>query len=66
MPARRVALFALAAPVLAPLLALHLPTHAATVEDTPVYMTTVPGPFRADAESLKTYRTPGIPPNETQ
>ncbi|MFS2217597.1 alpha-L-fucosidase [Telluria sp. Tellsp104] len=58
MPTRRVALFALAAPVLAPLLALHLPTHAAAVEDTPVHMTTVPGPFRADAESLKTYRTP--------
>jgi len=58
MPTRRAALFALAAP----LLALHLPTSAACMDDAaaqaPVKMTNVTGPFRPDAESLKTYRTP--------
>jgi alpha-L-fucosidase len=58
MPSRRAALFALAAP----LLALHLPTSATCMDDAaaqaPVKMTNVTGPFRPDAESLKTYRTP--------
>ena len=58
MTTRRATLLALAAP----LLALHLPTSAACSDDAaaqaPVQLTTVPGPFRSDAESLKTYRTP--------
>jgi len=54
MPTRRTALFALAAP----LFALNLPVQAAPAEETPVQLTTVPGPFRPDASSLKTYQTP--------
>ena len=58
MPTRRATLLALAAP----LFALHLPAPAACPEDAatqaPVQLTTVPGPFRPDAESLKTYRAP--------
>lgn len=58
MTTRRATLLALAAP----LLALHMPGSAACADDAaaqaPVQMTTVPGPFRADVESLKTYRTP--------
>ncbi|WP_343729902.1 alpha-L-fucosidase [Duganella sp.] len=54
MPTRRTALLALAAPMLA----LHLPLLAADAADTPVQLSTVPGPFRPDAGSLKTYQAP--------
>jgi alpha-L-fucosidase len=54
MSTRRAALLALAVPILA----LHLPACAASAEDAPVQLTTVPGPFRPEAESLKSYQTP--------
>jgi alpha-L-fucosidase len=54
MPTRRAALFALAAP----LIALHMPAMAAPADDLPVQLSTVAGPFRPDAESLKTYQAP--------
>lgn len=54
MSNRRATLFALAAP----LLALCIPPQAASAEDAPVQLNSVPGPFRADAASIKTYQAP--------
>ncbi|UGQ48791.1 alpha-L-fucosidase [Massilia endophytica] len=53
MPTRRAALLAIAAPLF-----LHMPIQAAPADETPVQLNTVPGPFRPDASSLRTYKTP--------
>jgi alpha-L-fucosidase len=58
MATRRSALLALAAPVLALPLSIQA-AEAVPAELAQVQLDTVAGPFRADPESLKAYRTPG-------
>ena len=57
MPTRRTTLFALAAPILALPLSIQA-AETIPADQAPVQLNTVAGPFRPDAESLKTYRTP--------
>jgi alpha-L-fucosidase len=54
MPNRRVTLLAFAVP----LLILCMPLSAVRAEDSPIHLSSVPGPFRADAASFKAYQAP--------
>ena len=42
----------------APLLTLCMPVLTIHAEESPVQLTSVPGPFRADAASFKAYQAP--------